>query len=212
MKTTDDSYLTLHSSKPEAWEHCQDLGWIFVMLDESGHSDSSIAQKTLRQYACQLARDYWHLIRNPDLRTVVETTEKFILGKVGLEKFIEAGNAVKEARSNSTKETPSENAAKLAEYCAYPSAKIAAALAAKYALKLGADKNAQIEILRELVGNPYLAVIGPTPLQDWWQYKPKQKNPIDFLLHKLNVWANPEAQKRVEFHNFLSEHSSLTEA
>lgn len=213
MNITNDNYFTLYSSRTEAWEQCQDLTWMFVMIDESGYSSSSKAQKTLRQYACQLARDYWHLILHPDLRMVVETTEKFIFGKVTPGKVLEAGNIAKKARVNSTKEgTPIEDAAHLAEYCAYPRPGIAAALAAKYALKLGANETAQIEMLRELVGNPYSLDIERTFPQYWWQCKPTPKTPWKFLVDKINVWLNPEAQQKFEFHNFLGEYSSITSA
>lgn len=213
MNITQDNYLTLYSSRTEAWEQCQDLVAMFVMLDESGYSNCSFAQKTLRQYACQLARDYWHLILHPDLRMVVEVTEKFILGKVPPGKVIEAGKVAKEARVNSAKKgSPISDAAKLAECCTYPRAEIAAALAAKYALKLGADETAQIEMLRQLVGNPYSLDIERTFPQQWWQCKPTPKTPWKFLVDQINVWLNSEAQQRFEFHNFLGEYSSITEA
>lgn len=210
---TNQDYFTLYSNREEAWEHCQDLIAMFVMLDESGYSNSSIAQKTLRQYACQLARNYWHLICHPDLRKVVELTENFSLGKVPPEKVLEAGKLAKEARVSLNAEgTQVGDAALLAEYCAYPRPGIAAALAAKYALKLGADCMAQVEALRELVGNPYSLVVDPTPSHYWWQSKSIPRNPITSLFHRLNVWLDPQVKQSIEFHNFLSEHSSIAEA
>lgn len=215
MNTTQD-YFTLYSNRTEAWEHCQDLAWMFVMLDESKYRYNNllVAEKTLRQYTCQLARNYWSLICHPDLRKAVEVTEKFILGKVQPEQVVEAGELAKKARiSLRVEDTQVGDAARIAEYCAYPyDGEIAAALAAKYALKLGADEMAQVEALRELIGNPYLLAVASIPKQYWWQQKPKPKNLIQFLFHKLNASTDPEVNKRIKFYNFLNEHSSLSEA
>lgn len=213
MNVTQDNYFILYSSKADAWEYCQDIYWLFVMLDDSGYSNSVACTLKLRQYACQIARSYWHLL-DQTAREFIQDLERLLnkrISKAGGE-LTTTTLTIIERSSIGTKEKL-QYAANIAINVVdqnIPS-NVSAALATKYAFKLGANEEVLVETLKNLIGNPYLLNFAPIIRRNWWQVR-KSRNVLDLVGNWLNSLLDVEQEQVKDFDSFLNSHGSLAAA
>lgn len=200
-------------NKAEAWEDCQDIYWLLVMLDDSGYSYCVEAHYVLRKYACQIARNYWNSLYL-DLRKAIEIVEKSAEDRYfncGMNKkvrslIVDKYLARKESKTFAILEL-AENAIALN----IPSAK-AAGIVTKHALELGEDCRTLVETLKNLVSNPYLLTPERRVAQNWWIESPKARSIFGCLKQWVNSFKDHRVKYRKEFNCFLSQHSSFREA
>lgn len=215
MNNTCTNYFDTYNSKSVAWEQCQDIYWMFVMLDDSGYSNSAESVYTLRQYACNLAHNHWDLLY-ADLREATKIVEKAIAKRQYLNTVRRKVSSLIDRNQSLAEIKPIIfNSLKLAESGVnlYISAARAAAIAATYALKLGESHIILAENLRNLIGNPYLITPNNTISRNWWVELPKATNIIQsirFSWNRMIVEAESYEQRR-DFNNFLNQCASLAE-
>lgn len=216
MNNTCNNYLDTYINRSTVWEECQDIYWMFVMLDDSGYSNSVESEYPLRQYACNLTHSYWNLLY-PDLKKAIEIVEKNTIKKHNSNIVMKRVNSLIETNYVSPEIEPALfNSLKLAEGTAnlYISGVRAAAIASTYALKLGETHATLAENLRDLIGNPYLITSNNTISRNWWVEPPRNTSivqSVKFLCKDLVVEARNYKQRR-DFNHFLNQYHSLSEA
>ena len=215
MNSICTNYFDLHPSKAEAWEHCQDIYWLLVMLEDSGYSESIGCYYPLKHYACQIARDYWHLL-SLDERQSIKELERYIN-----KKEIVAAITVDTCLAASSKPIQVKEqihyARKIVESIVDEDVDIsyeqALGLTVKYALALGADERDLSEKLKRVIPNPYLIVPKLIDNNWWWQASPDRKNVIDLIGRWIERLIEPSRfQEKRDFDNFLNQCDSLKQA
>lgn len=216
MNSICTNYFDLYSSKADAWEHCQDIYWLLVMLDDSGYSDSVECYHLLKQFVCQIARDYWHLLNLKDRQSIEKlersiNTERITPSVVTMHTFLAAEDDSIQVKQQLY------YAHKMVANVVNEDINITygqvLALNIRCALKLGADEIALIEKLKRIIPNPYLIVSRRINFERWWQASPKRENIIDLIKCWIERLLEPSRfQKKKDFDNFVDQCSSLKQA
>lgn len=196
--------------RDQEWGSCQNIYRLFALLDEFGYSESQTGESVLRQFACQCAQDTGKLIFGSQAKEALVMAYKVALGKLKPSVLESVYEAVRREQFWRFEEgTPAYYAATLAEWCVYPQTGVAAALAAKYSIKLGAEESYLGEQLKTLVGDPFV-YSGEQPVFSGWAIeRPAPTSVWTSLASRIDRWLDP-GQSR--FQAFLQEHSSLAEA
>ena len=217
MNNTHDNYFDAYPSKSIAWEQCQDIYWMLVMLDDSGYSNSAMAVYTLRKYACQIARSQWNFLYL-DLRKAIEIVEKNTINKrsFNIVERIFIDLLIVKDESLVQKEPTVSISLELAQSAINLniSSARAAAITAIFALRLGTSHATLADKLRDLVGNPYLVIPDQTINRAWWIVPPKARNIFEAIKYWLNTWLieTKDGEERRHFNNFMNQCVSLAEA
>lgn len=216
MDSICTNYFDLYPSKADAWEHCQDIYWLLVMLDDSGYSKSVGCYYPLKQYACQIAREYWHLL-SLNNRQSIEELERSINKEQAAPLVITMDTCLAVEDNPIQVKEKIYYAQKIAESIVNKdtgiSCKQALGLTVKYALALGADEIDLSEKLRRVILNPYLIVPRLIDNDWWWQAPPDRKNVIDLIGHWIERLIEPSKfQKKRDFDNFINQCNSLKQA
>lgn len=216
MNSICTNYFDLHPSKADAWEHCQDIYWLLVMLDDSGYSESVGCYYPLKQYACQIARDYWHLLSLNDRQSIEELESS--INKEPLAPSVITMTTCLAAEDNPSQvKEQLHYAKKIVKSVVDEDVDInyeqALGLTVKYALALGADETDLSEKLKRVIPNPYLIVPRLIDSDWWWQASPDRKNVIDLILCWIRKLLKSSGfQKKRDFDNFVNQCDSLKQA
>lgn len=216
MDSICTNYFDLYLSKADAWEHCQDIYWLLVMLDDSGYSNSVGCYYPLKRYACQISRDYWHLLSLNDRQSIEELESSINKEPLATSVFTMADCLAPEDNLSQVKEQI-QYAKKIVKSIVNEdvdiSYKQALGLTVRYALALGADKIDLSEKLKRVIPNPYLIVSKQIDSKRWWQSSPNHKNIIDLIGRWIERLVEPSRfQKKKDFDNFVNQCDSLKQA
>jgi hypothetical protein len=117
----------------------------------------SLSDKQLRAYVCRCCRRIWHRLADARSRAAVEAAERYAAGEAGDGELEAARQDAQRAYIERSQEGD-DHAAAAAFYCASPNAHLLPAAANRVLAAVevkDAERAAQADLLRSVVGNPF---------------------------------------------------------
>jgi len=207
------NYLDMYASRSEAWQHCQDIYWMLVMLDDSGYSSSRECFYPMMQYTCEIASSY-SCYFDADLSKKFEYYVHRFFDKETEYSIKLKGELIEYKYIFAKYKNQRSDVKKIVKFVLEPKIELKQkmAIAVRYGLKLGTNEIELVKRLRELIPNPYLLSLELIDDKKWWLTPPKSRNIIESSKCWLESLLNKKRQERKDFFKFISQCNGLEQA